>query len=136
MELETIEDLEQRLTTISDPDERRRLRGKIRRMRRKRDGISITRVGTRSRSRNPYESEEWEASLARCRAEALELGIPEDTTPGLEGTFTAFPRNVSFEASVEAYVARHEARPACWWPMYFERDGSRYNFVVLLGPHT
>lgn len=139
MEVVTVEELEAQLTNVSDPLERRRLRGKIRRLRRRQglgDTVSVSRVRS-VRNRNPYVDETWQDSLNRLRLQAEDLGLREhkDSLEGQQLTWMGYPRTNDFQTCVEAYIASHGTSPGYWWPMYLPGSDSEYRDVVLmLGP--
>lgn len=133
----TVEELEQQLANLSDPDERRRMRGRIRRLRRKMGlgpAVSVTRART-SRGQGVHTGEPWEESLARLRRQAAELELREDVLPlGERDTWCAYTRTQDLQVAVEAFLARYGKPPAAWWPMYYEREGAYCDFTLVLGP--
>lgn len=115
MELVTLEELEQQLTTITDPDERRRLRGKIRRMRRRQGlgtSVSVTRVS--SRNRNPYAAETIEDSEARFQRDAPELGLMQLAAGSTFMLAVGYPRQCDLQAAVEAHMSSRGHPPTHW----------------------
>lgn len=142
MEVVTIEELEAQLTAVSDPLERRRLRGKIRRLRRRQglgDTVSVARVRS-PRNRNPYADETWQESLHRLRLQAEDLGLPEHVEPmdPPNTTWMGYTRTNDLQTCAEAFIATYGTAPTYWWPMYLTTTPDsplEYRDVVLmLGP--
>lgn len=112
MEIVTIQDLEETLSQTTDAVERRRLRGRIRRMRRK-EGVSMDRVAvTRSRSRDPFANETEEAGVTRVHAAMKAAGISEDHDTLIGQTWYAFPLHTDVPSAVAKYTAAYGTFPA------------------------
>jgi len=141
VEVVTLEELEAQLTNVSDPLERRRLRGKIRRLRRRQglgDTVSVTRVRS-VRNRNPYADETWQESVQRLRMQAEDLGIREhaESLDPPNSTWMGYTRTNDLQTCVEAFIASHGTAPVNWWPMYLTQPGSETEYrdaVLMLGP--
>lgn len=141
MEVVTVEELELQLSKLVDPIDRRRMRGKIRRLRRRQglgDTVSLARVRV-TRSKNPYEAETWQESVKRLREQAAELGVAEDMSPrtaDVRETWHAFPRTNHFQVCVESYIASREAPPPGFCILYIT-DGQTLDYrdaILALGP--
>jgi hypothetical protein len=141
MEVVTVEELELQLSKLVDPIERRRMRGKIRRLRRRQGlggTVSLARVRI-TRSKNPYEAETWQESVKRLREQATELGVAEDVSPRIADareTWHTFPRTNHFQVCVESYIASRETPPRGFCILYIA-DAKTLDYrdaILALGP--
>lgn len=127
MELVNLSSLEATLAEISDPIERRRLRGRIRRLRRK-EGVSIERI-TRSRTpASPYAAETPRESMERLRQE-LSPRFTECHRSVVGETWHAFPVQVDPDVTLAKYVHLYGAEPSEF--MFLEQDVEAW---LVLGP--
>lgn len=133
MELVTTETLEKELSETTDPADRTRLRRRLRALRLKNEGVSISRVRTPRAPIGEYDGESEGDALKRLRTEFFELNVPLVLEPPLEGyTWHLFiDLKHSAVEFITKFSARHDQPPPSWSYLYMGEPALPH---VMLGP--